>query len=374
MTTDSEPRTWIDVSPALTQRAGIARYVRGITEALVTLDPSTLGTYSHSWTTPGVQPFGVPHTGSRTSARAWRMNLMIGHLLNRTILPGVNRFDHFLATDLAFPFASESRVVVTVHDLTAVTHSGTHTPLTKVYTRFMLARLRKSQHRIIAVSHRTARDLSNHAGIDPRRVTVIHPGVAEVFFQSPDRRQSRIVLDRYGLTQPFALTVGTLEPRKNLGLLISAFEEIAKPSETLVIVGGKGWGDEATLETQYRHSSQVRVLGFIPDSDLACLYQSCQVFLMPSLYEGFGSPIAEALACEASVICSDQCGAVELAEGEVTLVDPLVKAQISDSMRQHLDATRPTSPKSRPRVRSYGATALHIATSFPDIFGGSNNL
>lgn len=299
---------------------------------------------------------------------------MMGHLLNRTILPGLDQFDRFLATDLAFPFAPQDRVVVTVHDLTAITHPAMHTPLTKLYIRFMLARLRTRGHRIIAVSLRTARDLAMHAGIDPSRVTVIHPGVADVFHQLPDAGQTRTVLNKYGLKQPFVLTVGTLEPRKNLRRLISAFEVIAEPGETLVIVGAKGWGGEVGLDAQYRSSSQVRVIGFVPDNDLACLYRSCQVFVMPSLYEGFGSPIAEALACDASVICSTQCGAIELAKGQVTPVDPLLESEIADSLRQHLNERQTGPAKKYHQVRSYKHTALSMIEHFPDLFRVSSDL
>lgn len=83
MAADRDPRTWIDVSAALTQRAGIARYVRGITEALVKLEPETLGTYSHSWTTPGVQPFGVPHAGTPSGAHEWRILLNHRYMMHQ---------------------------------------------------------------------------------------------------------------------------------------------------------------------------------------------------------------------------------------------------------------------------------------------------
>ncbi len=367
MARDRAPRTWIDVSAALTQRAGIARYVRGLTEAMVKLAPETLGTYSHSWTTPGVPPFGVPHAGSPHSARHWRMGLMAGHLLHRTVLPGLDQFDRFLATDLAFPFGSKDQMVVTVHDLTPVTHPGTHAPLTRFYSRFMLNQLKRRQHRIIAVSHQTARDLATHAGIDPRLITVIHPGVAEAFHAIPDASQVRETLNRYGLKLPFALTVGTLEPRKNLRRLIGAFERVAKPGETLVVVGGKGWGGEAGLGDQYRASDRTRVIGFVPDDDLSCLYRACQVFVMPSLHEGFGSPIAEALACNATVICSTQCGAIELAVSKVTLVDPLQEGVIAHALRQHLDQTEGRPLDTPHKVRTYSDAALQMLEALQQI-------
>ena len=338
MAADRDPRTWIDVSAALTQRAGIARYVRGITEALVKLDPETLGTYSHSWTTPGAQPFGVAHAGTPLSVRPWRVRMLAGHLFRRTIVPGLDRFGTFLATDLAFPYGAPERVVATVYDLTTITHPETHSLLTRLNARIALSLLRARRHRVITISHRTARDLSRIAGIDPARITVIHPGVSEAFSKPPPpHHELQAVLSRYGLVPPFILAVGTLEPRKNLRRLITAFRQVAQDGETLVIAGGKGWGNEADLEDQYRSSSRIRVIGFVPDDDLACLYHSCHAFVLPSLYEGYGFPVVEALACGASVICSSECGVVEVLPTSATVVNPLDTEGMAVAIRTRLD-------------------------------------
>ena len=338
MAADREPRTWIDVSAALTQRAGIARYVRGITEALVKLDPKTLGTYSHSWTTPGAQPFGVAHAGTPLTVRPWRVRMLAGHLFRRTVLPGLDRFGTFLATDLAFPFGAPARVVATVYDLTTITHPETHSLLTRLNARISLSLLRARQHRVVTISHRTARDLSRIAGINPSRITVIHPGVADAFSKpSPPHHEVSSVLSRYGLETPFILAVGTLEPRKNLRRLIAAFQQVAQDGETLVIAGGKGWGNEADLGDQYRTSKRIRVIGFVPDNDLACLYRSCHAFVLPSLYEGYGFPVVEALACGANVICSSECGVVEVLPTSATVVNPLDTEGMAVAIRTRLD-------------------------------------
>ena len=213
--TATTPHVVIDVSAALTQRAGIARYVRGLTEAMVAMDPTergfTVGTYSHSWKTPGKKPFGVAHVGTWLSPRQWRAALLVGHLTHLPVLPGNNIPNNatFLATDLAFPFAPPERVVVTVHDLTAITHPKVHTPLTRWFAGMMVRQLRRQRHRIVAVSQRTARDLQRVGGIDPSLISVIYPGVGNAFLTVPTESEVSAVLASLNIRPPFVLAVGT---------------------------------------------------------------------------------------------------------------------------------------------------------------------
>ncbi len=358
------PDLWIDVSAALTQRAGIARYARGVTEALVAMDPAsrgfTVGTYSHSWAGPGMRPFGVPHAGTRLTARQWRLRLMVGHLLQRPILPGLGPYKRYFATDLAFPYAPADQVVVTVYDLTTLTHPQAHSPLTRFFARFMVSQLVRRQHRIVAISHRTARDVTRLAGIDPSRITVIHPGVSEAFLTPPTSGTVDAALARYGVTRPFVTTVGTLEPRKNLRRLIEAFRSVATTEERLIIVGARGWGADATISDEFRGAGHVRAVGFVPDADLACLYHACAAFALPSLSEGYGFPVAEALACGADVICSSECGVVEVVPETVTIVDPMDVEAIATALRTRLD--RPLHGGTSKVVRTYAQAAEAHAT------------
>ena len=237
------PDLWIDVSAALTQRAGIARYVRGLTEAPIPMAPTergfTVGTYSHSWDGSTHRPFGVPHAGTVLGVRQWRLALLAGHLLRRTILPGLSRFQWFLATDMAVPFTAPKAVTATIHDLTTITHPETHSLLTKVNARLSLSRIRARGYRVVANSRRTARNAAQIAHIPQSRMTTMHPVTKEALLTPPKSEDIEAALRRHRATRPLVLTVGKLEPRKNLRRPITAFQSVATPNVSLIIVGAQ---------------------------------------------------------------------------------------------------------------------------------------
>ena len=354
------PEWWIDVSAALTQRAGIARYVRGLTEALVQMHPAergfAVGTYSSSWNDASARPFGVPHVGITLSARQWRLRVAAGHLMRQPILPGLPANARFLATDLtAFPHALPDHLAVTVHDLTAITHPQTHSLVARIFARFMVSQLARHQCPIIAVSRRTAAELIRIGGISPARITVIHPGVAAPFLTPPTHDEVNAVLKRHDIQRPFAIAVGTLEPRKNLRRLITAFQHVARPGQSLIMVGARGWGSDASIIDEYRGPGSVRAIGHVPDTDLACLYHACAVHVLPSLSEGFGSPAIEAHACGAPVICSRECGVIELLPQTTTIIDPRNIDAMATMLRTILST--PARARTLPPARTYAATA-----------------
>ena len=367
---EATPDVWIDVSAALTQRAGIARYVRGLTEALVAMDPAdrgfTLGTYSHSWRDAGARPFEVPHASTPLLVRPWRLQLLAGHALRRRILPGVRSVGRFIATDMAVPFADANDVIATVYDMTTFTHPQAHSLLTRVNARIALSRIRSRGYRVVAISNRTARDTTRLAGIEPSRISVIHPGVSEAFLDVPTPDAIEEALAKYGVLRPFAITVGTLEPRKNLRRLITAFRSVATPNESLIIVGARGWGADASIGDEFKGVGNVRAIGFVPDADLACLYHACATFVLPSLSEGYGFPVAEALACGANVICSRECGVVEVVPDTVAIVDPLGIEGMAEALRVRMDMT----PVERNAVipRTYTQAALAHSSLVRDYY------
>ncbi|MEJ7787791.1 MAG: glycosyltransferase family 1 protein, partial [Solirubrobacteraceae bacterium] len=159
--------------------------------------------------------------------------------------------------------------------------------------------------------------------IEPQRIHVVPHGVDERF--SPGDAPEA-VLAKLGVRDPFLLTVGTLQPRKNLGTVIDAFERLVAAGEelTLVVAGGAGWGERETAERIGRSPAADRIVltGHVSDEELLALYRGTRCFVFPSRYEGFGLPVLEAMAAGAPVVCSDRTSLPEVAGDAAMLVSP----------------------------------------------------
>lgn len=183
-------------------------------------------------------------------------------------------------------------------------------------------------------SHATANDLIRFYRVAPERIAVIPHGVDAQFFpRSP--QECAAVRHRYGLQRPFLLHVGTLQPRKNLVRLVQAFELLARHDSELelVLVGKRGWLadpiERAITESPFRE--RIHWLGHVDDRDLPALYSAAEVFVFPSLYEGFGLPVLEAMACGTPVVAS-QRGALNEIAGPALVCDPLDPANIAEAI------------------------------------------
>lgn len=250
------------------------------------------------------------------------------------------------------PLATKVPGIVTVHDLSFLRLPDKFQQAKRWYlTQLCHASVTKARH-VIAVSRQTAADLVHFWGIDARKISVIYNGVGAEFTPAP-----AAVVDafrqQHGLPARFFLYLGTLEPRKNLPLLIRAFarwraETSADQREIkLVIAGGKGWFYEQifTLVTELQLTDVILFPGFVPVEALPDWYRAAELFLYPSLFEGFGLPVLEAMACGAPVICSDIGSLVEVvgesaltfpATAEDALVDLLHRFMAEDGLRQTL--------------------------------------
>jgi glycosyltransferase involved in cell wall biosynthesis len=219
------------------------------------------------------------------------------------------------------------RSVVTLHDLAFVLYPETHTAASRAYYAATGESVRHAE-RVIAVSQRTASDAVRLLGVDPARVRVVPEAAAPVFTPRPDAEFQQLA-QRLGLPleprRPYALFVGTLEPRKNLPLLLHAFALVRRELDAeLWLVGARGWLDEPIFAA---HASSgladaARFLGQLSSDDLAVLYSHAGVFVLPSLYEGFGLPVLEAMACGAPVVCSNAGPLPEVADDAALLLLP----------------------------------------------------
>jgi alpha-1,3-rhamnosyl/mannosyltransferase len=241
---------------------------------------------------------------------------------------------------------------VTVNDIGPLVHPEYFRRSRRWIMEATLKRVLRRADRIVAISDATASELTTWARESlSSRLMVIPMGVSERVFNETTGDDKTVALDTYSLkAKKYFLCVGSMNPRKNLDRVISAFELIALPDHDLVVLGGPGWDHEDTLERVKRsaHTAKIRVLGNIPDHTLRTLYQNASALVFPSLYEGFGMPVIEAMACGCPVITSHLSPMKEISHGVSMLVDPTRVEDIAAAMNALADEATPV----RSMVRS----------------------
>ncbi|HZC76191.1 MAG TPA: glycosyltransferase family 1 protein, partial [Ktedonobacterales bacterium] len=235
------------------------------------------------------------------------------------------RADVLHGPDFTLPPTIGARTVVTIHDLAFLTHPECALPSLVAYLSRVVPHALHRADRVIAVSQRTATDLIERLDVPAERIAVIHLGVDPSFAHAPAADAVAEVCARLGLATPFVLAVGTVEPRKNYEHLIAAFASIAREvagPRMLVIAGRKGWLYEGVFAAAQRHgvAEHVRFLDYVTDDDLRALYRAAAVLAMPSLYEGFGIPLLEAMASGTPIVCSTAGSLPEVAADAGLLV------------------------------------------------------
>jgi len=310
-------RIAIDITPAVLEHAGIGRYAGELTRALVALATGDeyVGFYVDREGRAPAAPLDVlPRRVLRWPSRLWLGGVLAAERCGLTLDGQVGRPDIFHATDHLLPPLRRSRTVFTLHDLVYLRHPETQTRLHRTFLELAIPRFLRRADAVIAVSESTRRDAISAFGPAAERIRVIYPGVRRGY-GPPTADAVAQARARYRLPERYVLSVGTIEPRKNLGTLLAAFRAAAPAGVGLVVVGKRGWLPEQALtaaDTQ-RHAGAVVFTGYVPDDDLPALYGGAELFAFPSLYEGFGSPVAEAMACGAPLLVSDTSSLPEVA-------------------------------------------------------------
>ena len=214
----------------------------------------------------------------------------------------------FHGTNYNVPLRVQCPTVVTIHDLSWLLHSSTHEARAVRRARLLLPLMARRATLIVTPSEFVRGEVCEHLKVPPDKVFATPLAPRSTFKPMPPVETSE-VRRRLAIEDEFLLFVGTLEPRKNLSLLLRAFEEVLRSTALrpqLVIVGKVGWKQDEVLAELRNSPAQSRVLltGFLPDEDLRALYSSCRAFVYPSVYEGFGLPPLEAMACGAPVIAT----------------------------------------------------------------------
>ena len=220
----------------------------------------------------------------------------------------------------------KAKRVVTIHDMTFFLIPEVHVRLKRIYFRTFIWLAALMRNRIICVSESTRNDLISITKIDKEKCSVIPLGKSGIFNTNYSLSEINEVKEKYNIKNDYLLFIGTIEPRKNIATLIKVFNEFLKLNckYSLVIVGKKGWYyDEIfRLINDYNISDKIIFTGFVSEEETPVLLNGCKIFIYPSLYEGFGIPVLEALSCGIPTITSNISSMPEVAGDAAILVDP----------------------------------------------------
>lgn len=239
------------------------------------------------------------------------------------------------------PMHASVPLVMTIHDVIAFDHPEWLNRENALRSRLMLPRAMRSCARLIVSSDYSRQRIESVLGIPRDRMAVVPLGVGDRF--SPGDPSTGIV-DRLVGDSPYILTVGTLQPRKNLEGALRAFEELADSGAKhhLVVVGARGWGDDAIVKrlADSPHAERVHLSGRVTDDELVDLYRGAECFVFPTRYEGFGLPILEAMACGTPVISSDRTSLPEVAGDAALLFDPADQSAFNAKLSELLGSPK----------------------------------
>lgn len=290
---------------------GIGTYIRGLLGGLAEQD----GDNDYTIFAPVAQRHLLPTLPARwrwiddaTSGYSLREQLFVGRRLRATA-PDLVHEPHYV-----LPPGTPSPAVLTVHDLIHLSHPELlpHAAA-RLYARWLMRRAVRRAARLITVSAASAAALERHLGVPRERITVIWNGVDDAFRRPLPAAELAARLSERDLEPGYLLFAGNPKPHKNLDRLLAAFRAVDEPEARLVLIGGTGApaGDP-----------RVRALGRMPDEVLPALFQGARALLFPSLVEGFGLPVAEAMASGTAVLAAEIPAVVEIAQGAAELIDP----------------------------------------------------
>ena len=324
-----------------TAPGGIGTYTRELVSALGRADPSLNIALFHSrFDGPVTDPLLREH---QVEELPWSIRRLYPEwaALRRPALPGIvagRDVVHSPVPAAVPPHGSDQRLVVTVHDIGFLVHPELYGRRWRLMYRAGLARAIRSAHAIIAVSRHTAEDLVRRTRVDPRRVHVT-PLAASLPRGEPDVDR---VLSRLKVPRPYILYAGTLEPRKNLVRLVRAHRLVTSRGapHALVLGGPMGWGPQGLLrEISAERSGEVLLTGSLSPTDLDALYRGAAAFAYPSLYEGFGLPVLEAMARGIPCVVSTSSSLPEVAGEAAYLVNPRSVGGLAEALERVLNDT-----------------------------------
>jgi glycosyltransferase involved in cell wall biosynthesis len=316
-------RAVVDDSPLIQTRAGTARYVTSLLRELRRRDDVEVSTAS----------FGRSGKLSTLARDGLWYPFALGRRRDGDVLH---------CPTYRGPLRSALPLVVTVHDLAVLRHPDAFNRWTRTYSPRVVPRVLAAARRIIAVSEFTRRELVELLRVPDEKIRVVPNGIDDEFTPEGPAADGEYVL-----------AVGTLEPRKNLPRLVEAAR---RSGVELRVVGARGWGGVEV------GGNGVRWLGEVTDADLARLYRGARCVAYPSVYEGFGIPVLEAMACGAPVVTSRGTAMEEIADGAAVLVDPSDPAELAAGIERAAAERETLVPRGLERARAFRWDAVARAT------------
>ena len=362
-------------------RTGVGYYTEHLLEELVECvaeDDLVVVSNRHVETAARLSP-RILITGAswRVPRMAW-LQLLAPGLLTRL------RIDVAHFTNGMIPIVSPVPTVVTIHDMSLTMYPGYHPPRRVLLNRPFVDLSAQRADAIITVSESARQDIVRWYGVPPSRVFVVHEAAAPAFRPVTDAATLQRVRATYGLAERFILYVGTIEPRKNLPLLLDAFARRHRSGDLphqLIVAGPYGWlcaHIERRIE-QLGVKDAVRITGYVPFEDLPAIYSLAEMFVFPSVYEGFGLPVVEAMACGTPVVVADVAALAEVGGGAVARVrsfdaealgDELVRLARDQDRRRHLA----TLGRARAQTFSWRRAALETLAVYRQVAAGRNSV
>lgn len=334
-------RFGLDGIPLRGKKSGIGHYTLELARALAALAPE------HEFEIVSPSPFSSTETPTPnlhfTDAGARGLKRRYWWPIGLPLYCRRASFALFHGTNFDLPYWTTCPTVLTIHDLSLLLFPQTHEPhLVRRAGRVLPLMVRKATA-IITPSETVKRELCEHLEVNEDKVFAI-PEAARACFYPALSSETEPIRQRLGIQPEFILFVGTVEPRKNLLTLARAFERIANTHARLqlVIAGQKGWLSDDLMAYLDESGIRDRVLftGHLSDDDLRALYSSCRVFAYTSLYEGFGLPLLEAMACGAPVVTSNVGSIVETVGDAARLVSPTDASELAQAISALLDDPR----------------------------------
>ncbi|MEI6563167.1 MAG: glycosyltransferase family 1 protein [bacterium] len=316
----------MDIQSAVSQRAGVGRYTRNLVEHLAPLIPAgnELNLFYFDFHRRGLD---FPCPGAHKKAIHWIPGKYVKQAWKRLNGPPFDWFagkaDLYHFPNFTIPPLSRGKKIVTIHDMSFLRHPEFSEDKNLEYLSAFIHDSVRRADAIITISEFSKKETSELLGVDPGRIFAtplgVTPGCAR-----PPTAQIAESLRRMKLERPYLLTVGTLEPRKNIRFLIDVFEQLTEFDGDLVIAGMKGWKVEPILQRMQSSSrrDRIRYLEYVPDNDLFALYAGAELFVISSFYEGFGLPPLEALACGTPVVSSTGGSLPEILTGKASVLIP----------------------------------------------------